>query len=66
MKHLTIDELEAGLEDITRSPKDGGVVEMIVRRPHVGAREVIEEGQLDLTEGLVGDSCLAVSPTVRL
>ena len=49
-------ELEAGLDDIARSPKDGGVVEMIVRRPQVGEREIIEEGQLDLTEGLVGDS----------
>ena len=56
MKHLTMSELEAGFEDITRSPKDRGVVEMIVRRPQVGEREVIEEAQLDLTEGLVGDS----------
>src|SRR5260221_12700143 len=56
MKHLTMSELEAGLEGIARSPKDSGVVEMIVRRPQVGAREVIEEGQLDLNEGLVGDS----------
>jgi hypothetical protein len=56
MKHLTMSELEAGFEDITRSPKDSGVVEMIVRRPQVGEREVIEEAQLDLTEGLVGDN----------
>jgi hypothetical protein len=55
VKHLTTSELEAGLDEIARSPKDGGVVEMIVRRPQVGERE-IEEGQLDLTEGLVGDS----------
>src|SRR5262249_46460574 len=27
-----------------------------VRRPEVGAREVLETGQLDLAEGLVGDS----------
>jgi hypothetical protein len=49
-------ELEAGLETIAGSPKDRGVVEMIVRRPEVGAREVLHEGQLDLAEGLVGDS----------
>src|ERR1700722_6411870 len=49
-------ELEAGLDDIARSPKDGGVGEMIVRRPQVGEREIVEEGQLDLIEGLVGDS----------
>jgi hypothetical protein len=56
VKHLTLSELEAGFQDITRSPKDGGVVEMIVRRPQVGEREVIDEAQLDPTEGLVGDS----------
>ena len=56
MKHLTMSELEAGFEDITRSPKDGGVVEMIVRRPQVGEREILEEGRLDVADGLVGDS----------
>jgi MOSC domain-containing protein YiiM len=55
-KHLTASELEAGLVEISRSPKDDGVLEMIVRRPQVGEREVLDEGQLDVTEGLVGDS----------
>lgn len=49
-------ELEAGLTDVGRSPKDGGVLEMIVRRPDVGAREIVQDGQLDLAEGLVGDN----------
>ena len=56
MKHLTTSELEAGLEEIARSPKDDGVLEMIVRRPQVGEREILQEGQLDLADGLVGDS----------
>lgn len=56
MKHLTTSELEAGLESVRRSPRDRGTVEMIVRRPQVGEREILEEGQLDLIEGLVGDS----------
>jgi len=56
VKHLTTSELEAGLDEINRSPKDEGVLEMIVRRPHVGEREILEEGQLDLADGLVGDS----------
>jgi hypothetical protein len=56
MKHLTASELEAGLDEIARSPKGRGVVEMIVRRPRVGDREILQEGQLDLVEGLVGDS----------
>jgi hypothetical protein len=49
-------ELEAGLAEIFRSPKDGGVLEMIVRRPQVGEREILAEGRLDLVDGLVGDS----------
>ena len=49
-------EFEAGLEHIRRSPTDKGVVKLIVRRPEVGARETLQEGKLDLVEGLVGDS----------
>jgi hypothetical protein len=56
VKHLTMAELEAGLEEIRRSPKDEGVIELIVRRPRTGEREVLEEGQLDLVEGLVRDN----------
>ena len=56
VKHLTKAELEAGLDHVLRSPKDGGVLEMIVRRPAVDEREILEEAQLDLVEGLVGDT----------
>jgi hypothetical protein len=56
MKHLTMAELEAGLDEIRRSPKDEGMVELIVRRPQIDEREVLEEGELSLLEGLVGDS----------
>jgi MOSC domain-containing protein YiiM len=55
-KNLTMAELEAGLGAIRQSPKDEGVIAMIVRRPQVDAREVLEEGHLDLVEGLVGDT----------
>ena len=54
--HLTKEELEAGLAEIRQSPKDAGVLEMIVRRPRTGEREVLQAGELDLTEGLVGDN----------
>ena len=54
--HLTTAELEAGLDAIRQSPKDEGLIAMIVRRPKVDAREVLEEGELDLVEGLVGDT----------
>ena len=57
--HRTADELEAGLDEIRRSPASEGTVELIVRRPAVGEREVLEEAVLDLHEGLVGDSWLA-------
>ena len=56
MTHLTMAELEAGLDEIRRSPKDGGVLRLIVRRPKVNAREVLETGTLDLAEGLLGDT----------
>jgi hypothetical protein len=53
---LTTQELSAGLEEILHSPRDGGRVELIVRRPGSGQREVLQEAFLDLTEGLVGDN----------
>ena len=56
VRHLTMAELEAGLDDIRRSPKDDGALRLIVRRPRVGEREVLDEGALDLDEGLVGDT----------
>lgn len=56
MKHLTMIELEAGLDDIRQSPKEQGSVELIVRRPQNGEREVLEEAELDLQRGLVGDN----------
>ena len=56
MKHLTTEELQAGLDEIRRSPKDEGLLELIVRRPTVGEREVLDEGRLDVAEGLVGDT----------
>jgi hypothetical protein len=54
--HLTMAELEAGLDAIRRSPGDNGKLELIVRRPQVDAREILDEGHLDLVEGLVGDT----------
>ncbi len=59
VRQLTMGELEAGLDDIRRSPGDGGLLDMIVRRPGVGAREIVEEAELDRETGLVGDNWLA-------
>lgn len=54
--HLTTEQLHAGLDQIERSPKLEGVLALIVRRPAVNAREVLQEGHLDLADGLVGDT----------
>src|SRR5262245_14548987 len=55
-KHMTMAELEAGLDTIRQSPKEEAVIAMVVRRSKVDAREVLEEGERDLVEGLVGDT----------
>ena len=56
MKHRTMEELQAGVDEIRRAPRSKGVLQMIVRRPKVEEREVLEEAQLDAAEGLVGDT----------
>lgn len=65
-KHLTPQELEAGLEHILASPQNNGTVEMIVRRPERNERELLDAAELSTEEGLVGDSwkarCLVKRP----
>jgi len=56
MRHRTWAELEAGLDTVRLAPADAGVLELIVRRPAVGVREVLDVGELDLAQGLVGDT----------
>jgi hypothetical protein len=56
VKHLSTAELEAGLDRIRQSPSDHGILALIVRRPDLGERELLEEGELDLLNGLVGDN----------
>ncbi|MEC8970125.1 MAG: MOSC domain-containing protein, partial [Actinomycetota bacterium] len=56
IQHRTADELQAGLDEIGRSPVDDGTLELIVRRPDVDVREVLAEGELDVADGLVGDN----------
>ena len=55
MTHLSTADLEAALEDLRAAPADGGRVELVVRRPRPGDREILDVGTLDLAEGLVGD-----------
>ena len=51
-----MEELEAALDHLQQAPKDDGLLELIVRRPRVDEREVLEEAQLDPVKGLIGDS----------
>ena len=56
LTHLSKIELEAGLDDIRQAPDDHGKLKMIVRRPVDNERELVNEGELDLELGLVGDN----------
>ncbi len=54
--HRTAGELTAFLPTLQSAPRDVGSLELVVRRPAPAEREVLEEGELDLVVGLVGDS----------
>lgn len=60
----SMDELIAALETIRQSPADDGRLEMIVRRPAIDQREVLNEGELDPAHGLIGDNWY-VKPSSR-
>lgn len=54
--HRPLAEIERVAAGIGSSPMDDGVVEMIVCRPSTDERRVLDEGVLDVTHGLLGDS----------
>ena len=56
VRHLTLDELNAGLPTIRQAPQDDGDLQMIARRPGIGERDLVDEAELSLDEGLVGDN----------
>jgi hypothetical protein len=56
MQHAARDVLEAGVAEIRGAPADAGTVELIVRRPAEDERELLDEAELDVVEGLVGDN----------
>ena len=56
--HLSTAEIEANIAGVLTSPKDNGTLEMIVRRPAVSAREVVDNGFLSIENGLIGDNWL--------
>src|SRR5437879_12152246 len=56
VQHLDTEAIDAGIARVRRAPADGGTLELIVRRPAIDEREVLEEGELSLVDGLVGDT----------
>lgn len=56
LKYVSKEILEAGIEYIRQSPKDNGILKMIVRRPREDEREIVDEGKLNLSDGLIGDN----------
>ena len=54
--HRTLEELEAALDHLRAAPQDDGRLELVVRRPALLQREVLDVGVLSCTEGLVGDT----------
>jgi hypothetical protein len=59
MKHLTTEEIEAGLDEIRQSPKDHGILKLIVARPRENQRVLLNTAELDAEQGLIGDSWAA-------
>src|SRR5690349_4792892 len=55
---MTLESLQEELHRLGNSPKDKGTVELIIRRPNQGEREVLQEAELDLEQGLIGDNWL--------
>jgi MOSC domain-containing protein YiiM len=64
MAYRTTAELEAALDHVRSSPATDGRLVLIVRRPAVDEREVLDEGVLDREQGLVGDTW-ALRPSSR-
>jgi len=52
----TPEELQGFIPTVDGSPKDAGVLTLIVRRPKVNEREILDAAELDLVAGLVGDN----------
>jgi MOSC domain-containing protein YiiM len=52
----TAEELWADLDAVRAAPREEGTLELIATRPAVGERSVVEEAELDVADGVIGDS----------
>ena len=66
MNHRTIAELEAHVDHLRAAPAQTGTLDLVVRRPAVGEREILEEGRLDEVDGLVGDNWLERATSIAI
>ena len=53
--HMSLAALEEGLDEIHRSPRDRGRVDLVIRTPAVDQREILAVAELDPERGLLGD-----------
>lgn len=61
VRHLTMQELEAGLPVIRQSPQDAGRLDAIVIRPAAGEREILQRVEISPERGVHGDRWPLVS-----
>lgn len=59
MPHRTSEQLTAGMDHLLSAPAEAGTLDLVVRRPRNGEREILSEGVLDEAGGLLGDNWLA-------
>lgn len=59
MSTVTLQDLEAQLATLEPSPTERGTVELVVRRPDFGEREVLDEVVFDAEKGVEGDNWLS-------
>jgi MOSC domain-containing protein YiiM len=52
---VPVQDLERVLACVAGSPRDAGTLEMVVRRPAEGEREVVAEARIEPGRGLLGD-----------
>lgn len=54
--HLTAEQIDAGMDAVRESPRDSGVLDVIVIRPAVDERLVLPLVEVDVDHGLAGDT----------
>ena len=55
-RHLSLEELREGLDEIRHSPKDQGILKAIVIRPETDARVSLQQCELSPDGGVHGDN----------